>query len=233
MPTITDTMTAQINEQLDKLEANLPTVPARVVRLQRAVATKTYERTVDFWSAVSESTRNFFETTRLSGRTVVGQAKAAGDQVATATRTGAPTVTGQARAAGTQVAGTTRTAANTVAGQTTAQGRKVAKSATGEATKLLDGAIDTIEDAVEDAEQAVGSHRPHQPSLRGPHQGRAARAGPGARHRGPLADEQAAAHRRPAQGLLNRSPRSLRSSPPDDGGSGVRTGPAVGASGAG
>ena len=157
MATITDTVTAQINDQLDKLEANLPAVPARVVRLQRAVATKTYERTVDFWSAVSESTRNFFETTRLSGRTVVGQAKAAGDQVATATRTGAKTVAGQARAAGTQVAGTTRTAANTVAGQTTAQGRKVAKSASRETTKLLDGAIDNIEDAVEDAEQAVGS----------------------------------------------------------------------------
>jgi hypothetical protein len=124
MATVVDTMSVRLNEQLDRLESSLPTVPARVVHLQRVVATKYYERSVEFWTAVAEATGKFVETARTSGRTIVGQAKAAGSQVA----------------------GTTRTAANTVAGQTSAQGRKVADAATDETTKLLDDAIDTVED---------------------------------------------------------------------------------------
>jgi len=157
MTNITDTVAHQITVNLDRLESNLPALPARVLRLQRAVAARTFDNTTSVVNAVAESTRNFFETTRLSGRTVAGQARAAGDQVANATRTGVRTVTGQARAAGSQVAGTTRTAANTVAGQTAAQGRKVAGSARNETTKLLDDAIGAVEETVEVAEDAVDS----------------------------------------------------------------------------
>ncbi|MGH9271515.1 MAG: hypothetical protein ACRDZ2_09590, partial [Ilumatobacteraceae bacterium] len=82
--------------QLDRIEERLPTLPARVFRLQRAVARQTYDRTATVVDAVTESARNFLDTTRLSGRTVVGQARAATEKVATATRTGARTVAGQA-----------------------------------------------------------------------------------------------------------------------------------------
>ena len=60
------------------------------------------------------------------------------------------TVTGQVKAAGEQIASTTRTGARTVAGQTTAQGRRVSKSASGEATKLLDDAIGAVDSSAVD-----------------------------------------------------------------------------------
>jgi len=121
--TITDT----INVQLDRIEANLPTIPARLFHLQRSLANTAYDRTVGVVSAVSESTRSLFDVTRLSGRTVTGQARAATSQVATTARAGA----------------------RTVAGQAAAQSRKVAGTASGEAQKLIDGAIDQVEGDVE------------------------------------------------------------------------------------
>ena len=73
----------------------------------------------------------------MSGKTVTGQVKAAGEQVATATRTGA----------------------RTVAGQAAAQGRRVSKAAAGEATKLLDDAIDAVEPT---QRRAAGSGVPYE-----------------------------------------------------------------------
>ncbi|MGI9053165.1 MAG: Rho termination factor N-terminal domain-containing protein [Ilumatobacteraceae bacterium] len=130
---MTTTITDTINVQLDRIEANLPTIPARLFHLQRSLANTAYDRTASVVSAVSESTRSLFDVTRLSGRTV----------------------TGQARAAATQVATTAGTGARTVAGQANAQGRKVAGTASGEAQKLIDGAIDQVEGDVETAAVAA------------------------------------------------------------------------------
>ncbi len=120
----TPTLTGTITDQLDRLESNLPAVPARIVHLQRALASAAYDRTSSVVQALSESTKAFLDTARVSGKTV----------------------TGQARAAGEQVVDTARTSAKTVAGQASAQGRKVSESAAGEAEKLLDDAIDAVED---------------------------------------------------------------------------------------
>ena len=74
--------TPTLTEQLDQLEANLPAVPARVLRLQRTLAGagvrpdgRRRRR------AVADSTKNFLDTARISGKTVTGQATAAGDDV--------------------------------------------------------------------------------------------------------------------------------------------------------
>ena len=49
--------TATLTEQLDKLEANLPAVPARILRLQRTLAGAAYDRTAAVVTAVAGSTK--------------------------------------------------------------------------------------------------------------------------------------------------------------------------------
>jgi hypothetical protein len=143
---IPDTITAGVTDGLDRLEAALPTVPARVLRLQRTAASAYCERTAAFWSGVGDATKSFVDTARVSGKTVVGQARAAATDVAETTRTGAATVAGQARTAGEQVTRSARTGANRVGGQASAQGRKVAETAQSAATKVVDDAIDAIDE---------------------------------------------------------------------------------------
>ena len=136
MPTTTQ-VTSSLTEQLDKFESSLPTVPARIVHLQRVLVGAAYDQTANMFHAWSDTTRSFFETARLSGRTVTGQAKAAGEQIAT----------------------TTRTSAKTVAGQAKAQGKVVSNAASDGATKLIDDAIGAVEDQVD---TTPGSGRPYE-----------------------------------------------------------------------
>jgi hypothetical protein len=116
--------TAFVTERLDEFEAKLPSIPARVLRLQREIASTTIDRTATVVSAVATSMRTVFDTALISRRTVTGQARAAADQVVSTTRLGSRQVAGQARA----------------------QGRRVADTASREATELLDSAIDAVED---------------------------------------------------------------------------------------
>jgi hypothetical protein len=112
-----------ITERLDQLEANLPAVPARIVRLQRSLAGAWYDGTAAMFNAVAGSTRRFIETARVSGKTVTGQARAAGEDVMSTARSNARQVTGQARA----------------------QGRRVSDKATRETASLIDSAIDAVD----------------------------------------------------------------------------------------
>lgn len=112
-----------LTTQLDRLESTLPPVPARVVRLQRVVAGGAYNQAVEAVQAVLVATRNFLDTTRISGRTV----------------------TGQTRAAGTELVATAARNAKQVVGQAKAQGRRVASSATEEVTDVIDAAIDAVD----------------------------------------------------------------------------------------
>ena len=115
--------TPTITDRLDQLEANLPAVPARIVRLQRSLAGAWYNQTAAIVGAVTGSTKSFLDTTRTSGKTVTGQARAAVEDVASTARTGAKTVTGQAKA----------------------QGRRISDTASTETTALLDSAIDAVD----------------------------------------------------------------------------------------
>lgn len=148
-------LNANINAGLDKLEAALPTVPARVLHLQRAVANAYYERTTEFWMTVATQTKDFAEAVRTGANTVTGQAKAALGDFAKTAQTGANTVVGQARAVATDVAKNAQTGANTVVGQAAAQGRKVAKVAETNTTKVIDTAISAVDEAVTEATEVV------------------------------------------------------------------------------
>jgi cell division septum initiation protein DivIVA len=122
-----------LTTQLDRLENSLPSVPARVVRLQRVMARSAYEQAVDAVQTLLEATRNVLDTTRISGRTVTGQTRAAGsDLVASASRN-----------------------AKQVVGQARAQGRRVASSARQEVTEVIDAAIDAVD-------PAPGSGKPYE-----------------------------------------------------------------------
>jgi hypothetical protein len=122
---ITFPSTAEITSRLDELEARLPAIPARLVKLQRAVSAAYYDRTVAAFNALTGSASSFLDTAKTSGKTV----------------------TGQARAASRDVAATVRTNVNTVTGQAAAQSRRVVDAAETETTKLVDGAIESVEDA--------------------------------------------------------------------------------------
>ena len=199
--------TATLTEQLDKLEANLPTVSARVLRLQRTLAGAAYDRTAAIVTTVAENTKAFLDTARISGKTVTGQARAAGGDV----RRPAPD---QDRPAG-RAADSDRAARSPrpaghrppatsprrpapapapSRGQAGAQGKKVSKAAAEpERPRSIDSAIDAVEDK-------PGLRQ----ALRAVDQGRAPRAGPGARRRGPQRPQQEAAHRRPPRRLSTR-----------------------------
>ena len=80
--------TDMITERLDALEANLPTIPAKVFHFQRAVA---------------ESYKSFFDTALTSSKTVTGQARAAGEQLVATLTNSIKTVAGQSVAQGKKV----------------------------------------------------------------------------------------------------------------------------------
>ena len=145
----TATINTAITNQLDRIESNLPAIPARIMRLQRTVAGVTIDRTVSMVQAVAGSTKHVADATRVSGRTVSGQARAASEDVSKSARTGVNTVIGQARAATTGVVYSAAVGARTVRGQAAAQTRRVATTAQREVTGLLDSAIDTVEDDVD------------------------------------------------------------------------------------
>lgn len=145
----TATINTAITNQLDRIESNLPAIPARIMRLQRTVAGVTIDRTITAVQAVAGSTKHVAGAARVSGRTVTGQARSAREDVSKSARTGVNTVIGQARAATTGVAHSAAVGARTVRGQAAAQTRRVATTAQREVTGLLDSAIDTVEDDVD------------------------------------------------------------------------------------
>lgn len=161
-----------VTDSLDRIESVLPAVPARVFRLQRTVAGTMCDRTATVVQAISDSSRNLFETARISGQTVTGQARAATEDVAKTARVGVNTVVGQARAATAGVAKSARSNARTVAGQAGAQGRRVGTKANREATGLIDSAIDSLEGAVETAERTVADVSDVSDAGSGPYESR-------------------------------------------------------------
>ena len=142
-----------LTTQLDRLENALPTVPARVVHLQRVVAGATYNQITDAAQTVVGATRNLLVTARISGRTV----------------------TGQTRAAASDVVATARRDARQVIGQTKAQGRRVTTSAKNEVTSVIDAAIDAVD-------PTPGSGRPYEQWTRAELLNRAQEVGIEGRH---------------------------------------------------
>src|SRR6478672_13134335 len=80
--------TAVITERLDALESSLPTIPAKVLHFQRALAAAYYDRTTAAFQALVDAYRTMFESALVATRTVTGQARAAGEQVGATVSTG-------------------------------------------------------------------------------------------------------------------------------------------------
>lgn len=112
-----------LTARLDRFEENLPTVPARIVRLQRTVAGVAYDQIGFGVQTVVDALRNILSSAQVAGRTV----------------------TGQSRAAGTDIVANAKRNANQVVGQATAQGRLVASRAGREVTGVVDAAIDAVD----------------------------------------------------------------------------------------
>lgn len=135
-----------IDARLDELEESLPSLPAKLLHLQRATARAWMERSNAFWSGLGDTAETVFSTTRTAGRTVVGQARATAEDVVETARERVGRVTGETRRAVTDVAETTRRGARTVRGQAAAQGRRTARAADRATERALDSAIDAVED---------------------------------------------------------------------------------------
>lgn len=92
------TPTTPITKTLDRLEHELPALPATWLRLNRAVVRAGTAQVSRLNSTFSTSVANVVAAGRTSRNTVLGQARAAGDQVVRTTVSGVRQVVGQAQA---------------------------------------------------------------------------------------------------------------------------------------
>lgn len=129
--------TATITERLDDLESRLPTIPARVLHLQRVVAGKTYDNYVAYFGAVADTYRSLFDAAVASSRAASDQARASGEQFVTSLTNGV----------------------QSVASQAATQGRRVTEAAKSGAKDLVDSVEDIVEDVVDDT---PGSGTPYE-----------------------------------------------------------------------
>ena len=159
---ITFPTTAELTSRLDEVEARLPAFPARIFRLQRAIAAANYDRTVAAFEAWTKATSRVLRHRQdlRQDRHRPGSRRRRATSSPASAPVPAPSPARPRRRAS-----------------------KVSEAAQTEATKLVDSAIDAVEDDVDDAIDAVedvddkpGSGTP----VRAVDQGRARRAGQGA-----------------------------------------------------
>ena len=121
---MTATFAETVSSRLDELEAALPEFPARVLRLQRELAEQSCQRVNAVVEAITEAVKRLLDTAAQAGRTFTDQARtAAGDAV-----------------------GTVASGVRSVVDQAQTQGQRVSSAASTEATKLVDKAIDAVDD---------------------------------------------------------------------------------------
>ncbi len=139
-----------VTDTLDRLERDLPTLPATWIRVTRAVVNAGTAQVTRLTSTVNTSVANLLTVGRTSSKTVVGQARAAGDQVLKTAFTGTRQVTGQARAQGRRVAD--------VAGTEAAQvSSKVRRQANDVAVAVEDTANETVKAAERSARRSAAA----------------------------------------------------------------------------
>jgi|GEM_PF-807985 len=139
-----------VTDTLDRLERDLPALPATWIRVNRAVVNAGTAQVTRLTSTVNTSVANLLAVGRTSSKTVVGQARAAGDQVLKTAFTGTRQVTGQARAQGRRVAD--------VAGTEAAQvSSKVRRQANDVAVAVEDTANETVKAAEQSTRRAAAA----------------------------------------------------------------------------
>jgi hypothetical protein len=119
--------TATITTTLDEMEERLPTLPARLLRLERSLAARTYDTMSGAAGSVRRSADTVVQRTGRALRTVAGTARHAVDTTVDVARIGARTTAGQAQA----------------------QARRVRDAATGAVADLHDDAVGSVASATQ------------------------------------------------------------------------------------
>jgi hypothetical protein len=157
----------EMTERLDRLEEQLPPIPARALGLSRATAHRVNSTASAIVNDVSRQVGRFSSTAQDALSTTAGQTRSAVERTTqTAQHTGSE-ATGQARAQARRVTSTAQSAVSTTVGQTRsavertartakntgaeatgqarAQARRTAKQAQRSSTALLDDATRAVE----------------------------------------------------------------------------------------
>jgi hypothetical protein len=89
-------------------------IPRRLVDLNRSVAKQSFDNTTTVLKAVGDGVKRVLDVSRIAGKTVVGQTRAAAEHTASSATTGLHEVSGQAKAQGARVGKTASTATKRV-----------------------------------------------------------------------------------------------------------------------
>ncbi len=148
--TLTETARERLVETLDRLERDLPALPASWLRLNRTVARAGVAQAEKLNDTFTTTMTNLVAAGRTSSNTVVGQARAAGDQVISNVVTGVRQVVGQSQAQSRRFGDVAGTETSKLASQVRRQATDVASAVEDTATKNVKTAVRAAEKMADD-----------------------------------------------------------------------------------
>ena len=148
--TLTETARERLVETLDRLERDLPALPASWLRLNRTVARAGVAQAEKLNDTFATTMTNLVAAGRTSSNTVVGQARAASDQVISNVVTGVRQVVGQSKAQSRRFGDVAGTETSKLATQVRRQATDVASAVEDTATKNVKTAVRTAEKMADD-----------------------------------------------------------------------------------
>ncbi|CAN5718105.1 hypothetical protein BH24ACT6_BH24ACT6_07810 [soil metagenome] len=149
--TLTATARERLVETLDRLERDLPALPASWLRLNRTVARASVAQAEKLNDTFTTTMTNLVSAGRTSSNTVVGQARAASDQVISNVVTGVRQVVGQSQAQSRRFGDVAGTETSKLASQVRRQATDVASAVEDTATKNVKTAVRAAEKMADDA----------------------------------------------------------------------------------
>jgi len=148
--TLTETARERLVETLDRLERDLPALPASWLRLNRTVARAGVAQAEKLNDTFTTTMTNLVAAGRTSSNTVVGQARAASDQVISNVVTGVRQVVGQSQAQSRRFGDVAGTETSKLATQVRRQATDVASAVEDTATKNVKTAVRSAEKMADD-----------------------------------------------------------------------------------
>ncbi len=148
--TLTETARERLVETLDRLERDLPALPASWLRLNRTVARAGVAQAEKLNDTFTTTMTNLVAAGRTSSNTVVGQARAASDQVISNVVTGVRQVVGQSQAQSRRFGDVAGTETSKLASQVRRQATDVASAVEDTATKNVKTAVRAAEKMADD-----------------------------------------------------------------------------------
>ncbi len=148
--TLTETARERLVETLDRLERDLPALPASWLRLNRTVARAGVAQAEKLNDTFTTTMTNLVAAGRTSSNTVVGQARAASDQVISNVVAGVRQVVGQSQAQSRRFGDVAGTETSKLASQVRRQATDVASAVEDTATKNVKTAVRAAEKMADD-----------------------------------------------------------------------------------